>query len=82
LCRVSTRAPDYADARTFHEALIAANPNHLVWASDWPHLGMRQDAADVGILLERLTKCVSDDALRRAILVDNPARLYGFSVAG
>src|ERR1043166_1464261 len=35
--RSSTQAPDYADAAPFAKALIAANPQRILWGTDWPH---------------------------------------------
>ena len=50
----------------------------MVWGSDWPHRGekhMRDDAA----LFDLLAQWASTEPARQKILVDNPARLYGFS---
>jgi 2-pyrone-4,6-dicarboxylate lactonase len=79
LCRVSTQRPDYEDLRPFHDALVAANPDQLLWGSDWPHVNMGEAAPDVGHLLDLFDDWIGDDALRRRILVDNPTRLFGFA---
>lgn len=78
LCRCSQDFPDYADARPFHDALIAANPERMIWGSDWPHLRLAERAPDIGHLLDLFAEWVPDMALRRRILVDNPRKLYGF----
>jgi len=77
--RISQRAPDYEDARPFHEALVRANPERLVWGSDWPHPRMEGEMPDAGHLFELFHAWTPDEAARRRILVDNPARLYGFA---
>jgi predicted TIM-barrel fold metal-dependent hydrolase len=78
------------DAGPLAVALIAANPARMLWGSDWPHPGGKprgtHDAAaiepfepvDDGRALNRLLRWAGDAATLRAILVDNPARLYGF----
>lgn len=76
--RVSHVAPDYPDARAFHEALVAANPERLVWGSDWPHPRMEGEMPDAGHLLDLFNAWTPDDPIRRRILADNPARLYDF----
>lgn len=78
LCRCSQDFPDYADARPFHDALIAANPDRVIWGSDWPHLRLAERAPDIGHLLDLFAEWVPDAGLRRLILVDNPRKLYGF----
>ena len=88
--RVSKR-PDYADAAPLAKALIAANPDRVLWGSDWPHpdsvaVPGRKPAdlapllpVDDGRVLNLLPTWTADASVRRQILVDNPARLYGFS---
>jgi predicted TIM-barrel fold metal-dependent hydrolase len=77
--RYSKGVAGYADVRPFHDALVAANPRQLLWGSDWPFLGMTGDQRPT---VEGLTRIfcdwVSDAGLLRQILVDNPARIYGF----
>lgn len=79
LCRVSSQAPDYLDARPLHDALVRANPRQVLWGSDWPYVRMDENSPDAGALLDLLHDWVPDAALRQRILVDNPAALYGFS---
>jgi predicted TIM-barrel fold metal-dependent hydrolase len=80
VCRRSKLAPQYADLRPFHDALVAANPNRLVWGSDWPFVRMTP-APDVAALLDLFGEWVGDTALRSAILVANPAMLYDFPIS-
>jgi predicted TIM-barrel fold metal-dependent hydrolase len=76
--RVSEQYPDYPDARPLHEALVTANPDQLLWGTDWPHPRLDKNMPDTGHLLDLFNAWTPDAALRRKILVDNPARLYGF----
>jgi predicted TIM-barrel fold metal-dependent hydrolase len=76
--RLSKRYPDYEDVVPFHKALLAANPERLIWGSDWPHVHMTADMPDVGHVVDLLNRWTDDASLLRRILVDNPAALYGF----
>ncbi len=84
--RVSDKTPDFSDAAPLARALIAANPDRVVWGTDWPHPGPSKPPAEIsppipvddGALLNQLLRWAPDAATRRKILVDNPARLYGF----
>ncbi|QDP25001.1 amidohydrolase family protein [Bradyrhizobium cosmicum] len=88
--RSSKLAPDYQDVAPYARALIAANADRVVWGTDWPHpdsvpLPGRKasDLApfypiDDGRLLNQLPVWAPDADVRKKILVDNPARLYGF----
>ncbi len=80
LCRTSKKAPSYADLHPFHDSLVAANPDRLIWGSDWPYVRMGDAAPDVGQMIDLFTSWVSDPSIRRKILVENPARLYGFDL--
>lgn len=74
--RISKRYPDYADARPIHEALVRANPEQVLWGSDWPHTRLDQDMPDDGHLLDHFNEWTPDAALRHKILVENPQKLY------
>jgi len=88
--RASTQAPDYADVVPFAKALIAANADRVVWGTDWPHPDTTMTPGrrptditpmlqiDDARLLNQLAVWAPDAAIRQKILVDNPARLYGF----
>ncbi|MCC8939730.1 amidohydrolase family protein [Bradyrhizobium sp. Arg68] len=89
--RASKQGPDYADAAPLAQALIAANAERIVWGTDWPHPDSVTPAGkkisdvtplfqiDDGRLLNQLAVWAPDAAVRKRILVDNPARLYGFT---
>ena len=88
--RSSKLAPDYQDMVPFARALIAANADRIVWGTDWPHPDSSRvegrkptDIAplyqiDDGALMNQLPVWAPDAEIRKKILVDNPARLYGF----
>ncbi len=60
--RVSTQYPDYADARALHEALVAANPERLIWGTDWPHPSIAAAVMpDDGHLLDLLFDWTPDE---------------------
>jgi len=84
--RISDQKPDYPDAAAIAQAIVAANPDRVVWGSNWPHPGRgktREDLApphpsDDGAQVNQLPAWASEPEMRKKILVDNPARLYGF----
>ncbi|MET3844892.1 amidohydrolase family protein [Bradyrhizobium sp. OAE829] len=88
--RASKLGPDYADCTPLAQALIAANADRIIWGTDWPHPDSVTPAGkqisdvtplfqiDDGRLLNQLAVWTPDAAVRKKILVDNPARLYGF----
>jgi 2-pyrone-4,6-dicarboxylate lactonase len=80
-----------ASVKTLARALINANPNRVVWGSDWPHtaphghqpVGSEEPLPfrriDTGRMLDHLFDWVPEKSLRDKILVDNPSQLYGFN---
>jgi 2-pyrone-4,6-dicarboxylate lactonase len=69
--------PDYEDATPMAHALVAAAPDRLLWGSDYPHLSFADRVSSVS-LFNLLATWAPDEAVRNAILVDNPRRLFGF----
>jgi predicted TIM-barrel fold metal-dependent hydrolase/predicted NBD/HSP70 family sugar kinase len=87
--RSSNKAPAYDDVAPLAEALIAANPDRILWGTDWPHPHAAAPGAaldrvtpsydiDDGLALNQLQLWAPNAAIRRKILVANPARLYDF----
>ncbi len=72
-----SQAPGFADAAPMARALIEAAPDRMIWGSDYPHLSFA-DKVDSVELFDLLREWARDEAALRKILVDNPARLYGF----
>jgi D-galactarolactone isomerase len=72
--------PGYADVGALSKALIAHAPERMLYASNWPHVSKAiDDQPDDRLLLDLMLDWAPDEAVRRLIFVDNPARLYGFS---
>ena len=82
--------PGYPDGEPFARALIAANPDRMVWGTDWPHpmppKGIKRDSSvieqfrpeDDFAALTRIAKWASDLITIKKVLVDNAAHLYDF----
>jgi predicted TIM-barrel fold metal-dependent hydrolase len=88
--RASSNAPDYPDTAPLARALLTANADRIVWGTDWPHpdsaITPGRKATDIapalpiddGRVFNLLAEWAPDAALRKKILVDNPARLYSY----
>lgn len=88
--RAGKQAPAYTDAGLLATALANANPDRVIYGSDWPHPlgvpppgGTKFDIApflqvDDGLVVNQYAVWFPDAGLRKKIFVDNPARLYGF----
>jgi predicted TIM-barrel fold metal-dependent hydrolase len=75
--RVSSSGPPFTDAVPFARALIEAAPDRVLWGTDWPHPNVKW-LPDDAALLDLFAQMAPEPALQQQILVDNPARLYGF----
>lgn len=68
--------PPYEDVVPFARALVAANPDRLVFGTDWPHVHLPVPMTNTGTLLDELEIWAPDLYVREKILVHNPGRLY------
>jgi predicted TIM-barrel fold metal-dependent hydrolase len=75
---LSDRAPRFPDVTAFARAVVAVAPERVVWGTDWPHPAARDLMPNDGTLADLLLEWIPDAGLRNKVLVDNPARLYGF----
>ena len=78
----------YVDAKGYVEAMVAANPERVLWGSDWPHTipapGKKRTREgiellrheDDGLALDRIARWVPDHEQLKKLLAENPGRLY------
>jgi len=76
--RMSAEPPPYRDLIPFVQSLVETRSDRLVWGSDWPHVNFKKKMPNTTDLLDSLLYWVPDVEIRRRILADNPAVLYGF----
>jgi predicted TIM-barrel fold metal-dependent hydrolase len=85
----ATDPPQFAGYAAMAKALIAANPDRILWGTNWPHPGARVPGRavtdlqpwrdiDDAVIMNLLPAWEPDAAVRKKILVDNPARLFGY----
>jgi len=76
--RVSSKGPPFTDAVPFARKLIEAAPDRILWGTDWPHPNVGKHMPNDGDLIDLFPQMAPTPELQKKILVDNPARLYGF----
>ena len=74
--RLSRTGPPYADVAPVARELLRIAPERTLWGTDWPHPNMKSHMPDDGALVDWIMAVCDTPALRRQVLVDNPARLY------
>ena len=77
--RLTMSALPYPDTDVFAAALVDAAPERLLWGTDWPHVFIKTAMPDDRKLLSLLEHWVPDRRMRKRILVEHPAALYGFT---
>jgi predicted TIM-barrel fold metal-dependent hydrolase len=75
--RISAEGPPFSDAAPFGAACIAAAPDRCIWGTDWPHPNVKIMPNDAD-LVDIIPKMIPDPGLQLKVLVENPAKLFGF----
>ena len=74
--RISAKGPPYDDFVPFAKAIVERFPDRVLWGTDWPHPNMTTHMPDDGVLVDMIPRIAPTAALQKALLVDNPMRLY------
>lgn len=74
--RLTVNGPPYDDVVPFARTLVDRFTDRVLWGTDWPHPNMKSHAPDDGHLVDIIPKIATDSAKQKALLVDNPMRLY------
>ena len=75
--RLSIAGPPFVDAAPFGAACIDVAPDRCIWGTDWPHPNVKVMPNDAD-LVDIIPLMIPDSAMQQKVLVDNPARLFGF----
>ena len=68
--------PGYDDVVPFARLLVDRFTDRVLWGTDWPHPNMTSHMPDDGHLVDVIPRIATDEAKQKALLVDNPMRLY------
>ncbi len=74
--RITAKGPPYDDVVPFARALVERFTDRVLWGTDWPHPNMTTHMPDDGVLVDMIPKIAPTPAQQKALLVDNPMRLY------
>ena len=75
--RISKSGPPFYDAIPYAQSLIQTAPDRILWGTDFPHPNIKEHMPNDGHLVDLVSLFTNDESLRKKILVDNPASLYG-----
>mgnify|MGYP003337453144 FL=1 len=73
--RVSSTGKPFRDAMPYARALVEAAPDRVLWGTDYPHPNVKEMPND-GEQVDLFAETITDEAMRKRILVDNPTKLY------
>jgi 2-pyrone-4,6-dicarboxylate lactonase len=72
-----SKLSDFSDIAPLAQAFVSNNPERIVWGTDWPFLS-HLDAVTYPQVMSLFESWVPETVNQRKILVDNPAKLFGF----
>ena len=75
--RISRQSSPWKDALPFARKLVEEFPEQTLWGTDWPHPNLKE-IPDDGVMVDNLAEMAPSEKQRKTLLVDNPARFYGF----
>ena len=75
-------APPFYDAIPYAQGLVEQAPDRVIWGTDYPHPNIKKHMPNDADLLDLVPLIARDEAIQRKIMVENPARLYGFDDSG
>jgi predicted TIM-barrel fold metal-dependent hydrolase len=82
--------PDYKDSAEMLSALLAANPQRVLWGTDWPHTDSSRvpgrkttdvapfEKVDDAAWFQRFLNMIPNAKAREMVMTENPGRLYGY----
>jgi predicted TIM-barrel fold metal-dependent hydrolase len=76
--RISSGKRPFHEGIPFIRALVEALPDRTLWGTDWPHPNVAGDMPDDGEVVDAFFEACPDPDMQRKVLIENPARLYGF----
>ena len=74
--RLSRQGPPYDDFAAAVRPIVERFSDRVLWGTDWPHPNMQHAIPDDGALTDLIPRLAPTEELQRALLVDNPMRLY------
>ncbi len=74
--RFSVAGPPYDDVVPYARTIVERFSERVLWGTDWPHPNMPKEAPDDGVIVGMIPKIAPTPALQKALLIDNPMRLY------
>ena len=74
--RISRAGPPFHDAAEYGRLLVEKFPTRVLWGTDWPHPNIKVHMPDDGELVDLLKIIAPTPESLKALLVDNPTRLY------